>query len=129
MKLIFSIIFFVFFSCPLEIFSQFPNEREIIPEELFPENTTFNSISNEQIWYLIKSDIFTSKESRTIPSKTILENGFLLFEQTKQDWDGSNWVNLWKPTYTYDRSNNMIEELWQDWDGSNWVNSSKHTYT
>ena len=38
-------------------------------------------------------------------------NGFLLIEQLYQDWDGSDWVDDSKYTYTYDGNNNMIEWL------------------
>jgi hypothetical protein len=51
-----------------------------------------------------------------------------MIEQLWQDWDGYNWVNDFKHTFTYDVNNNWIEWLWQDWDGSNWENVRKLTY-
>jgi hypothetical protein len=45
-----------------------------------------------------------------------------------QDWDGTNWLNNWKQTYTY-AGDKLIEALSQDWNNSNWANYEKFTYT
>jgi len=45
-----------------------------------------------------------------------------------QMWVGSQWVNDWQNTYTYDTNGNMISHLDQDWDGSQWVNYWQYTY-
>jgi hypothetical protein len=52
-----------------------------------------------------------------------------MIEELYQNWDGSNWVNNFKHTYTYDVNNNLIEVLGQSWNGSDWINSSKSTYS
>jgi hypothetical protein len=114
---------------PIQMFSQVTNKLELRPDNLLQDRIIPNSISDEQIRHLTQSDIFNNKESRTIINKTVLDNGFLLVELIAQGWDGSNWVNGGKATYTYDGNNNLIEDLWQYWDGFNWVNSEKVTYT
>ena len=113
MKLTISIIIFLLFVYPFEMFTQITNERESIPSNLFQEKHSFKSIQDEHIGQYSESNFFNGKESRTIVSKTILDNGFLLFESIEQDWDGSNWVNNRKWAYTYDGNNNRIEQLFQ----------------
>ena len=112
-----------------QMFSQTFNKVELRQDNLLPERIIPQSISDEQINHPLKSDIFNNKESRTLVNKTILDNGFLLIEQLNHRWDGSNWVNDWKNTYTYDGNNNKTEELYQRWDGSNLANWRKNTYT
>jgi len=51
-----------------------------------------------------------------------------MIEELWKDWDGSNWVNKYEHTYSYNRNNKVIEQLVQSWDGSIWVNVWKHTY-
>ena len=46
-----------------------------------------------------------------------------------QDWDGSDWLNDYQLTYTYDANNNLTISLRQDWNGTQWVNYSQDTYT
>jgi len=111
------------------MFSQTDHKDEFKQANQLPDRIIPHSIPDEQISHPSESDIFNSKETRTLVNKTILDSGFLLIEVLYQDWDGSYWVNNYKHTYTYDVNNNMIEWLWQWWDGSNWVNSSKLTYT
>jgi hypothetical protein len=141
-----------------QMFSQTDHKDEFKQANQLPDRIIPHSIPDEQISHPSESDIFNSKETRTLENKTILDNGFLLIESIEQDWDGSNWVNDWKELYTYDvnnnrieyldqewagsnwynvykqtstydTNNNKIEELWQDWDGSNWVNNWKNTHT
>jgi len=114
---------------PIQILSQKVDRSEFNSGHLLPDRIISKSFPNEHILGTLELDIFRDKESRTIINKTILDNGFLLIEELGQTWIGSNWVNSFKSTYTYDGNNNMIEELWQHWDTSNWVNSHKHTYT
>ena len=71
---------------------------------------------------------FKDRESKFIVNKTILDNGFLLIEQLKKEWDDSSWINDKKYSYTYDVNNNEIEELHQNWSNSNWENSWKWSY-
>ena len=52
-----------------------------------------------------------------------------MIERLGQDWEGGNWVNDWKITFSYDANGNMVEELDQSWAGVNWVNFSLYTYT
>jgi hypothetical protein len=52
-----------------------------------------------------------------------------LIEQLNQIISGSNWVNTIKDIYTYDTNNNMIEKIHYWWDGSNWSNEDRYTYT
>ena len=47
----------------------------------------------------------------------------------KQNWSGSEWMNDWQRTQTYDSNNNYIGDLYQDWDDTLWVNDSQNTYT
>ena len=46
-----------------------------------------------------------------------------------QVWDGSDWVNDYQISNTYDANNNHTSYLQQDWDGTQWVNDRLHTYT
>ncbi len=111
-----------------QMFSQVNNKLELRPDNLLQERIIPHSIQNKKTTHPLKSDIVKSNNSRTLVNKMILDNGFLLIEELYQIWDGSNWVNIRKYTYTYD-GNNMIESLRLQWDGgSNWVNDSKTTY-
>jgi hypothetical protein len=38
-----------------------------------------------------------------------------------EDWDGTNWVNYWRYTYTYDSNGNMTSKLYEYWFGTDWV--------
>jgi hypothetical protein len=113
----------------IQMFSQANDKSELRPDNLLQERIIPHSIPDEQSRHLTQSDFFEEGESRTLVNKSILDNGFLLTEELWQEWDGSNWVNYSKDTYTYDGNNNMIEWLWQNWDGSYWVNNRKYTYT
>ncbi len=114
---------------PIQMFSQVNDKLELRKDNLLQERIIPHSISDEQISHPSESDIFKAKKSRTLVNKTILDNGFLLTEELYQQWDGSNWVNNWKQSYTYDVNNNEIEQLRQEWDGSNWVNDRIWSYT
>ena len=127
MKIATNLIVVLVFLLSSQIFSQV-NIR-IDPEKYLQERIYSKPNLNKQVLGTSESDIIKDKESRTIISKTILDNGFLLIEQLYQDWDGSGWVDDGKYTYTYDANNNMIEKLMQDWLNSNWVNHWKSTYT
>ena len=52
-----------------------------------------------------------------------------MIEELKENWDGSNWVNNWKNTFSYDGNNNRIERFRETWTGSTWENNEKDTYT
>ncbi len=108
---LFTIIVILFLT--IQMFSQANDRLELNLNNLLQERIIPHLIPNEQIKHPLKSNVFKDKESRTIINKTILDNGFLLVEHIEQYWDGSNWVNWWKYTYTYDGNNNMIEELFQ----------------
>ena len=45
-----------------------------------------------------------------------------------QNWDGGQWVNNRKWTYTYDENNNLTEELYQKWVDSDWQNLNKRMF-
>ena len=85
-----------------QMFSQTINKVEFRQTNLLQERIIPHINSDEQISHPSESDIFNSKETRTLINKTILDNGFLLIEELRQDWDGSNWVNGRKATYNYD---------------------------
>jgi len=112
-----------------QMFSQANNKLELKPDKLLQERIIPHSIPDEQFRHTSESDISKTKESRTLINKAVLDNGFLLVEHIEQMWDGSNWSNWDKHTYTYDGINNMAEWLWQHWDASNWENRRKYTYT
>ncbi|MCW8803978.1 MAG: DUF3836 domain-containing protein, partial [Ignavibacteriaceae bacterium] len=112
-----------------QMFSQANNGFELKQDLLLQERIIPQSIQYKIDEHLSESDIFKKNECRIQINKTILQNGFLLMEHTIQDWNGSNWVNDWRYTYTYDGNNNMIEEVSQEWFGSNWVNYWKYTFT
>ena len=57
------------------------------------------------------------------------QNGFYLHEAFEQTWDGADWADDWKCTYSYDANHNCTEELAQVWDGVEWVNDEKSTFT
>jgi len=114
---------------PIKIFSQQNDKSKLSPDKILQERIAHHPIPDKQDWNTLEAEIFKDKESRTIVNKTILQNGFLLMEHTIQNWNGSNWVNAWRYTYTYNGNNNMFEELLQEWDGSYWVNDSKYTFT
>jgi hypothetical protein len=122
-------IIIVILLLPIQIFSQSNNKLNLNPDNLLQERIISKSIQNGQIMYPLKSENFKDKESRIILNKTILDNGFLLIEELWQSWDGSNWVNDFRETYTYDGNSNLIETIEQDWDGANWINEWKGTYT
>ncbi|MFC2088137.1 T9SS type A sorting domain-containing protein [Calditrichota bacterium] len=46
-----------------------------------------------------------------------------------EDWNGSQWVNEWRHSYTYDSNGNNTLWLVEDWDVSQWVNSARSTFT
>jgi len=125
-SLVFPLMMIFFHS---QLLSQIENRMDSAYKNVLSEKFISKSFPNEQIKHPLKSAIFNDKETRTIINKTILDNGFLLIEELYQNWDGYNWVNSEKTTYTYDVNNNKIELLWQTWDGSNWINSGKSTYT
>ena len=39
------------------------------------------------------------------------QNGYFLSETFEQTWDGADWVDDWKYTYSYDANYNCTEEL------------------
>jgi len=47
----------------------------------------------------------------------------LMTSKLYQTWDGSNWVNKWRDTYTYDSNGNNTSTLQETWDNNQWVNS------
>jgi len=51
-----------------------------------------------------------------------------MIEYLELAWEGSNWVNDHKWTYTYD-GNNLIEYMHQAWQGSDWSIHYKYTYS
>jgi hypothetical protein len=57
------------------------------------------------------------------------DEDYYLIELLLEGWSGSNWVNSWKDTYTYDENHNMINLLSQHWDDSYWENFENNTYT
>jgi len=46
-----------------------------------------------------------------------------------ENWDGTNWVNSARRTYTYDSNKNLITDLSETWSGTNWVNTFRYTHT
>ena len=68
-------------------------------------------------------------EGSQIRLKRMSLNGWNLLRFDYQDWDGSEWVNDYRHTYTYDTNNNETEFLREDWDGSEWVNNFRNIYT
>ena len=89
MKTTTQLIFIFIILLPINLLSQVENERKTIPGQLLPERIKFNSILIEQFRHPLLLDNFLNKESRTIVNKTILDNGFLLVELIRQNWDGS----------------------------------------
>jgi len=96
----------------LQDFAQEIDKREPFSNKLTAEN------SGELI---IPKKLNTNSE-RTLIKKIFLAGGFLQVQKIRQDWNGFNWVNSNKCSYTYDGNNNEIEVLEQCWDGSGWVN-------
>ena len=129
MKTFTSFTIFVIWILTNQMFSQVTNKLELRSDNPLHARIIPHSIQDEKSGHPSESDTFRDNEIRTTLKKTVLDNGFLLIEELRQDWDGSNWIDSDKITYTYDVNNNMIEYLWQDWDGSNWVNYWKYTYT
>ncbi len=120
---------FVFLVLTNQMFSQVNNKLELRPDNLLQEIIIPHSIQDEQARGKSESPTFQSMKSRTLVSKTVLDSLFLLEEELWQEWDGSNWVDDYKDSHTYDVNNNRIELLLQDWDGSNFVNDYKYTFT
>lgn len=60
--------------------------------------------------------------------KEVLDNGFYLLESIYQLWNGSDWRDSIKSSYTYENSN-LIEIIDRVWDGSAWINSQRTSYT
>jgi hypothetical protein len=114
---------------PLQIFSQEQSKIELRLGHILPEMVISKSFSKGKVKHLTELTDIKDSEAKIIVNKTILDNGFLLFEELEEDWDGINWVNDYKNTYTYDGNNNLIEKLRQSWDGINWINFLKYTYT
>jgi len=78
-------------------------------DKFFQERINSKPNSNERVFGTLELDSFKDKESRTIVNKTILDNGFHIVFHLMLDWDGSNWVNDEKWTFTSDGNNNLIE--------------------
>ena len=112
-----------------KMFSQVNDRWELRPDNLLQEKIIPHSIQDNNAEHPFKSDIVSDKESRTLVNKTILDNGFLLIEELRQEWDDSSWVNWLEYTYSYDENNNLIEELIQLWSDSSWVNAGMINYT
>ena len=55
----------------------------------------------------------------------MLDDGYLITEHIRQDWNGSDWVNSIRETYTYDNSEMLIERLKQLWENNLWENHSR----
>ena len=75
-------------------------------------------------------EVYNEKDSRTLISNTLLDNGYLLIETIHQLWDGVNWVNHRWIQYIYDANNLLIEELTQKYQNSTgWENYTLDLYT
>ena len=60
--------------------------------------------------------------------RTQRDDEFLL-SMINQTWDGTQWVDLYQYTYTYDTNDNTTSQLTQTWDGTQWVNLHQATFT
>ena len=49
--------------------------------------------------------------------------------ELRQQWNETQWENVWKDNWAYDAQNNMIEELYYTWESGQWVNEWKNTHT
>jgi len=102
MKTFYLFIFSAILLFPLQILSQIDDKYELDPYILLQERVNSITKSDEQTKQRLQTDNFSDSDSRIIINKKILDNGFLLIEELLQSWDGSNWVNSDKSTYTYD---------------------------
>ena len=68
-----------------QMFSQTIHKVELRQGHLLPERIISHPNSDEQINHLTQSDIYNLKETRTLVNKSILDNGFLLIEELRQD--------------------------------------------
>jgi hypothetical protein len=114
---------------PIQIFSQKTDGKITDNKRFLPESKIIKSSINEQIIFPSKLEFNNDKPSRKKRNKITLDNGFLLFEKIEQNWDGSDWVNGWMDTYTYDGNNNLVEHIEQEWGISDWMNSGMWIYT
>lgn len=101
-----------------------PFAQEIDKREPF-----FNILTTEYSGESIIPKKLNTKSERTLIKKVFLTGGFLQVQKIRQDWNGFNWVNSNKCSYTYDGNNNEIEVQEQCCDGSGWANTWKHIYS
>lgn len=88
---------------------------------------------NEKLDSLLKNlgiNVFSpegsiEKKSRTIVTKTLLDDNYLRVESIYQTWNGTTWVNDSRDTYLYDQMNNNVQSTYQTWNGTTWVNYSR----
>jgi hypothetical protein len=64
----------------------------------------------------------------TLRTTSVLVDG-LLSTATTEMWDGIEWTNTQKITYTYNPNNTLAQILGQTWSGTAWVNHDRTTLT
>lgn len=103
------------------------DDSELLLQKIDPQN--LQRTSSNQLIDIFEKEECNANDARRTCNKMQLNNGFLLFEMFYLQWDGSNWVNNYKRSYTYDGNNSLIELLYQTWDGFDWANCEKNSYT
>ena len=103
-----------------------------ITSYLYPQNRIMNelhsfsfNLSNTSYEQIIKQESqanLLNKIENISRLNKIKKDGYFLAEKLSQYWDGLNWVNASKDSFTYDGNSNLIEDLLQDWNSSssNW---------
>ena len=114
------IIAILFILCPL-VHSQNNDRNNIFPFKTADKEIKQSSSQYDPVNQLLKLAHLKNKYAGFIMNKTVMDKGFNLKDNIRQNWDGVNWVNNWIYSYTYDSNDNISELLFQRWGGLNWV--------
>ena len=97
---------------------------------IFPQVDSLIAFDQEVNLYADSNVIENSSDEIKALHKKMLDNGFVIVEYIRQDWNGSEWLNYMLEAYTYNNDENLIERLKQLWniDGSIWEDFSKMTF-
>ncbi len=123
-----------------QILSQIESQDKINNRDFLKERKPHSINPIKQREPSFEANRFQYNESKRIVNKPVLNDGFLLMEETIQFWDSTGWSNLeilgycypqkgGRHIYLYDGNNNMLEDLWQRLKDSSWVNDAREIYT
>ncbi|HSD64633.1 MAG TPA: T9SS type A sorting domain-containing protein [Ignavibacteriaceae bacterium] len=134
MKILIFLTFLSITAFPQDRFHNVLLDGKFIPENLLAmqKSAGYNlERLNNRESFLLRSqsnniDGYKAIQQRDI-YKEVLDNGFYLIESIYQSWNGFDWKDSIKSSYTYENSN-LIEIIDRSWDGSVWTNSLRTSY-